>query len=248
MRFLPLSKDNKPLLPYKTHPEYGLTNGLELGEWAQEAIEAGFGVGVLLDNSGLVVVDCDSAIEFGRRSKTVFGYDNFLAICRQVGLPGIPKTWTVATRTDGHYHFYFKQHPDYPITRTSIHSQIPLVDIKVTGFVVSWHTAGYRVVRDSKLIQLPVELARHLHRPPSASQETVADGDRVMMQDHADYLVRTVQTAADGERNAVLYRVSRAYKMAGLTDIRSRGTLLQAAVYAGLTDKEADRTIESAWR
>lgn len=249
MRFLPLSKDNKPLVAYKDNPQ--LKNGFEYGEWADEAVIAGFGVGVLLDNSGLVVIDTDSSIEFGRRSKQVFGWAKFLDVCTGLGLDGIPKTFTVETKTPGHYHFYFKQHPDYPLTRTSIHSQIQQVDVKVTGYVVSWHTKGYRVARDTDIRPIPTALAKRLYRGTPNVQASAAlevEGDRSLTPDYADYLLQSVATTCNGERNATLYRAARTFQHAGLTDPQQRSRLLQAGVTAGLRDTEAERTIESAWR
>src|ERR1700733_4475720 len=164
MRFLPLSKENRPLIAYKDHPQ--LKDGLEDGDWISDAVASGYGVGVFLDNSGLVVVDTDSQIHFGAQTRTNYGWANFQSLCKEVGLPGVPHTFTVQTKSYGHYHFYFRQHPDYPLTRTSIHSQIPQVDVKVTGYVVSWHTKGYSIVRDTDIQRLPNALASRLYRAP----------------------------------------------------------------------------------
>lgn len=246
VRFLPLSKDNKPLIAYKDHPL--LKDGLEEGEWVSDATEQGYGVGTLLDNSGLVVIDTDSSISFGRRSKQVFGWANFQTLCNELGLNGIPKTFTVQTKTPGHYHFYFTQHPDYPLTRTSIHSQIPQVDVKVTGYVVSWHTEGYSVVRDTGIHQLPELLARRLYR--SRADDCVGgvvEGDRAVTDDYADYILRELAHTTYGERNARLYRTAKTFQSAGLTTPLDRSRLMQAAVTAGLRETEAERTVESAW-
>lgn len=249
MRFLPLSKENRPLVPYKDHPV--LKDGLEYGDWVEEAVEQGFGVGVFLDNSGLVVIDTDSALEIGRKTMQVYGWANFQDVCRESGLPGIPKTFTVQTKTEGHYHFYFRQHPDYPLTRTSIHSQIPQVDIKVTGYVVSWHTEGYSVVRGTEIAELPACLAVRLYRPSTngyAGVPAEATGLRTLTADYADYLIGEITHTVNGSRNAKLYQTSKVFQEGGLTTPQYRSRLMQAAINAGLRETEAERTIESAWR
>jgi Bifunctional DNA primase/polymerase, N-terminal len=256
VKFLPLSKDNKPLVAYKDHPQ--LQHGLDAGQWVAEAMGQGYGIGVLLDNSGLVVIDTDSRVEFGRRSKEIFGWANFLEVCKGLGLDGIPHTFTVQTKTAGHYHFYFQQHPDFPLTRTSIHSQIPEVDVKVTGYVVSWHTKGYEIVREANIERMPRVLAERLYRAPSNNFGADSTGSTAsygqggsyltMTEDYADYLLEEVAHCANGERNAKLYRISKTFREAGLTTASARNRLMQAAVNAGLRETEAERTIESAWR
>lgn len=249
MRFLPLSQDNKPLIAYRDNPK--LKNGLEAGDWIDEAVSRGYGVGTFLDNSGLVVIDTDSTIKLGRKTETVYGWKNFQGLCAELGLGGIPETFTVRSRTPGHYHFYFRQHPDYPLMHTSIHSQIPQVDVKVTGYVVSWHTKGYDVVRDTEIRTLPQALAARLYRAGTDCAPGGApalSGDRPITDDYADYLLGTVAHTYDGERNITLFKAAKTFQAAGLTDAVQRSRLMQAAVNAGLRDTEAERTIESAWR
>ena len=247
MRFLPLSKENKPLVAYKDHPQ--LKNGLEAGDWIDEAVAQGYGVGTFLDNSGLVVVDTDSTLVIGRKTEQIYGWANFQQLCKDVGLAGIPHTFTVQTKTPGHYHFYFRQHPDYPLTHTSIHSQIKQVDIKVTGYVVSWHTKGYSIVRDTAIQQLPDEIGRRLYRAPnsSASVHSEGAGDRPITDDYADYLLTSIATTVNGERNITLFKAAKTFQGAGLTAPAERSRLMQAAVNAGLRETEAERTISSAW-
>lgn len=251
MRYLPLSRENKPLIAYKDHP--ALSHGLEYGEWVNEAVGQDYGIGVLLDNSGMVVIDTDSAVEFGRKSKQVYGWANFQTLCCEIGLPGIPRTFTVQTKTAGHYHFYFKQHPDYPLTRTSIHSQIQQVDVKVTGYVVSWHTKGYEIVRSQEIETLPDVLAKRLYRPAtygpaSTGAAPAGAGSRSLTPDYADYLLSNLAHTVNGSRNAKLFSAAKVFQEAGLTAPQDRSRLMQAAVTAGLRETEAERTVESAWR
>lgn len=248
MRYLPLNKDLKPLIPYKSQPELGFSNGIEYGEWAEEAVQEGYGVGLLLDNSGLVVIDTDSSLEFGRRSTAKFGWAVFKELCKSLGLDGIPHTFTVRTRTPDHYHFYFYQHPDYPIERTLIHSKIPDCDVKVTGFVVSHYTEGYDVVRQSVIQELPEVLGEYLHSTQVHSASAGTRGERAMSDDHAEYLLSKITTAGDGERNRTLHRGACAFRDSGRTSSQHRNSLLQAAVMCGLHETEAIRTIESAWK
>lgn len=249
MRFLPLNRKNVPIISYKDHPE--LQHGLEEGEWINEAVAAGYGIGTFLDNSGLVVIDTDSDLKLGRKTVTVYGWQSFQSLCVTAGLPGIPHTFTVQTKTPGHYHFYFRQNPQYPLTRTSIHSQIPQADVKVTGYVVSWHTKGYEVVRGTPVQVLPSVLAQRLYREKTygtAGVQSVSAGDRPITDDYADYLLTTIAGTVNGSRNAQLYRTAKTFQDAGLTSLQDRSRLMQAAVTAGLREAEAERTVESAFR
>jgi hypothetical protein len=248
MRFLPLSKENKPLISYKDNPQ--LKEGLEAGEWIDEAVSKGYGVGTFLDNSGLVVIDTDSTLQIGRKTTTLYGWQFFQDVCKEIGLAGIPNTFTVQTKTPQHYHFYFKQHPDYPLSHTSIHSQIPQVDVKVTGYVVSWHTRGYQVVRDTEIQDLPDALARKLYRVRNSvvCTEATGAGERPITSDYAEYLLTGISHTVNGERNITLFKAAKTFQGAGLTDAQQRSRLMQAAVNAGLRETEAERTISSAWR
>lgn len=249
MRFLPLNPSNKPLIAYRDHPQ--LKNGLEAGDWIEEAVGQGYGIGTFLDNSGLVVIDTDSDLVLGRKVEQQWGWKNFQSVCADLGLGGIPETFTVQSKTPGHYHFYFRQNPDYPLSRTSIHSQIPLVDVKVTGYVVSWHTKGYSIVRDSPVQLLPGDLGRYLYRRNSLgnSNGTLASGagDRPITDEYAEYLLTTVSHTYNGERNMTLFKAAKTFQSAGLTDAVQRSRLIQAALSAGLRETEAERTIASAW-
>lgn len=250
MRFIPLSRDNRPLIAYKDNP--ALKDGLEPGDWIDDAVAEGYGVGTFLSNSGLVVIDTDSTLKLGRKTEVVYGWKNFQDLCTDVGLEGIPETFTVRTKTPGHYHFYFRQHPDYPIRYTSIHSQIPNVDVKVTGYVVSWHTKGYEVARQQEIRQLPEEIGKRLYRDGGVSVPGVypvgtGPGERTITADYADYLLTEVARTVNGSRNASLYKAAKVFQSAGLTTPANRSRLMQAAVNAGLRDNEAERTIASAW-
>jgi hypothetical protein len=249
MRYLPLNKTLKPLVPYKSSPELGMTNGLEYGDWVPEAAERGYGIGLLLDNSGLLIVDTDSRSVVGKRGLEVFpGWKIFELFCRENGLPGIPRTFTVRTRTPDHYHFYFRQSKAYPVHRTLIHSKIPDCDVKVSGYVVSYHTEGYDVVRDTEILEIPDEIAENLAAGTGSSGEPTVCGERAMSDEYASYILGWVQNARAGERNYTLHRVSRAFFYAGRTSPMDRNTLLQAAASCGMPDTEALRTVESAWK
>lgn len=246
MRFIPLGKGGTPLLSYKDHPEI-IT---EDTEWFDEAVDQGYGIGVYLDNSGLVVIDTDSSLSSGPVLREEFGWKSFLDMCTEtLGLPGIPPTFTVETKTKGHYHLYYKQNEKYPLTRTSIHTQIPNVDVKVTGYVKHWKCEGYRVARNVAVITLPTLIAAYLYRAPyrkAESGEAYGDG-RVLTSDFADYMLEKLGSTVNGSRNMQLFKAAKTFREAGLTDRETQSRLSHAAVRAGLTLHEATRTIESAW-
>lgn len=246
MKYIPLGQTGIPLLSYREHPEI-IT---EDEEWFDEAVSQGYGVGVYLDGSGLVVVDCDSSIVHGPVIREHFGWETFQALCLELGMPGIPRTFTVATKTSGRYHFYFKQHPDYVLTRTSIHSQLDDVDIKVTGYVKHWVCTGYSVARDIEMVTLPEPLAQHLYKVPRnrfGSGEVYSDGDREMTSDFVDYVLEKVARTVNGSRNAQLFRTASMLKSAGLDTPYMKSRLTSAASKAGLSLHEITRTIDSAW-
>lgn len=244
MRYIPLGKSGTPLLSYKDHPEI-IT---EDTEWFGEAVSQGYGVGVYLDGSGLVVIDTDSSIVHGPVIREHFGWQAFQDLCVNSGLPGIPRTFTVQTKTPGHFHFYFSQNKQYPITRTSIHSQVKDVDVKVTGYVKHWACQGYSVVRDIDIIEFPEPLAKRLYRVPRRTDgETVAVGDREVTSDYVDYAIEKVARTINGSRNHQLYKTSAMLRSAGITDQLTRSRLTSAALRAGLSLHETTRTIESAW-
>lgn len=245
MKYIPLGTTGIPLLSYRDHPEI-IT---EDTDWFDEAVVQGYGVGVLLDDSGVVVVDTDSSIVHGPKITEHFGWESFQETCRELGLPGIPRTYTVQTKTPGHYHFYFRQNPEYKLTRTSLHSQIKDVDIKVTGYVKHWACTGYSVVRKERAIELPEQLAKHLYRAPRVRNgiEEVYDGERQMTSDYVDYAIEKLAKAVNGSRNAQLFRTASMLKSAGLDNALIKSRLTSAAARAGLNLHEITRTIDSAW-
>jgi hypothetical protein len=245
MKYIPLGTTGIPLLSYTEHPEV-IT---EDTDWFDEAVVQGYGVGVFLDGSGVVVVDTDSSIVHGPKITEHYGWESFQQTCRELGLEGIPRTFTVKTKTPGRYHFYFRQNPDYLLTKTSIHTQMQDVDIKVTGYVKHWACTGYSVARDERAIELPEPLAKHLYRAPRArgTNSEVYDGERQMTSDYVDYAIEKLGKAVNGSRNAQLFRTAAMLKSAGLADALTKSRLSSAALKAGLTLHETTRTIDSAW-
>lgn len=245
-RFLPLSPELKPLIAWKSKPELGMSNGLEYGPWIAQGVEQGYGVGILLEQSGLVVVDCDSGIELGRETKEVFGWEVFKSLCADLG-HDVPKTFTVETKTAGHFHFYFRQNPAHRIVRTAIRTLVDHVDIKATGYVVSWHTAGYTIRRKMQPVMFPDWLAEPLATRQSDRDVVHEAGDRNMTDDHYEYILQELAQSTEGGRNARLHATAKAFLYADRTRQQDRNALLQAASLAGLTDNEAARTVDSSW-
>jgi hypothetical protein len=245
MRYLPLDRSNKPLVAYKSNPDMQrFAYGIEGGEWIKQAVDRGYGVGVMLEPSGLAVIDCDSGIEYGPVTKEELGIHQFTAYCTALG-HDVPPTYTVATGTPGHYHLYYGQNPEHNIPKTKIRTAIPHCDVKTTGFVVGSDTAGYEVVRSRDVAVLPLWLAEAIY--PAAQAHASVYGDRMMTHEHAEYLLESLAMCGTGSRNDFLWKTARDFAGAGMTDPESRNALLHAAVRCGLPDAEAIRTLDSAW-
>jgi hypothetical protein len=248
-RYLPLNQKNKPLFAWRSNADLAqFRNGIEYGKWITEASDAGYGVGVLPGESNLVIIDCDSGLELGRRTRTVYGLGKFLDWCEQQNQK-IEPTFTTQSKTPGHYHFYYEQHPEYRLSHSRIHTEIPYTDIKVSGFVVAWMSPGYTVARDLPVVRLPEWMAKALGggRSSNGSNGAVAaPGSRDMTDDYAQYLLNNVQYSQQC-RNNTLFAAASDFRSAGRVSPHDRQALLQCAVYAGLTDHAASATISSAW-
>jgi hypothetical protein len=136
------------------------------------AVDAGGAVGVLVERSGLVVLDCDvrrvDAGGFRLRSETSAGWSGATVLRgtrdleRLVGELGreLPRTWRVRTKSGGE-HWYFRQNPEIRLP-SSGHRDGWLVDVKASAnaWVVAPPTPGYSVVEDAPVGVMPDWLAR----------------------------------------------------------------------------------------
>lgn len=157
----------------------------------------------------------------------------------------LPETMeAVSGRGDGGRHLYF--HRPRTIERLTSTRLPDGIDLKVNGYCIlppSLHPATgkpYRWVR-RPIARLPKEMLAILTpppRPPRPVGPGLSDPSR---------LAWTVRNAAPGERNAILHWAAcRAVEENAIDDVFA--VLAEAAVAAGLSEKETWRTIESAQR
>lgn len=114
------------------------TDAAQIRKWWGATPDAGLGISC--DTSGLFVVDVDpaSGFESADVARTVLG---------------LPETFTVSTPRGG-WHFYFEGHGP-----SSVGKLLPGVDTRgVGGYVVAPPTAGYSVLWDETLAQLPASV------------------------------------------------------------------------------------------
>lgn len=170
-RYIPLIKDDgrwKPclVLPENCAPEDhdGRAAGSAYWQGApadwpdlQRAVAAGQGVGVLVERSGLVVLDCDvrmrdehgyvvqgpgRAVWSGARRDV--GFDDLARVCAGLGHE-VPATYTVRTKSGG-VHLYYRTAPN--ALKSSGHREGWAVDVKASAhtWVVAPPTEGYRIL------------------------------------------------------------------------------------------------------
>lgn len=185
-RYLPLTKDRTPIKGYtkSNHPEYwaGFTVPWEeLLDWTSD----GKSMGMLVRESGLVVLDCDNKAMLeteGNRGGLVYrhGITHLTEACRSLGHE-VPPTYSVRTKSGG-YHLYYLQNEDWPL-RSSGHRENWYVDVKASQyvFVVVPPSPGYEVIRDLPPAVMPEWLARYLMRIKHHTQPAGGEKARELM-------------------------------------------------------------------
>lgn len=144
------------------------------GWWA----DSDLGIGISCDPSGLFVVDVDARA----------GFDSSESARLALALP---ETFTVATPGGG-WHFYFTGHGP-----SSVGKLLPGVDTRgVGGYVVAPPTAGYTVLWDEALADVPPATLEALQRRPS----------RVEAQGDALDRTAVLQGVPEGRRQDTLFR------------------------------------------
>jgi Bifunctional DNA primase/polymerase, N-terminal len=123
------------------------------------------------------------------------------------------------------------------------------VDVRATGgFIIWWPAIGLRVLRAAPSADWPQWLLLQLISPARSpvARITVPDSHALAQ------LVRLVAHAHEGERNALTFWAAcRAGEMvaSGLLDVESAAAVIaEAAICAGLTRSEAERTARSGVR
>jgi Bifunctional DNA primase/polymerase, N-terminal len=244
-RYILLNPELKPWAAYSKLD--GFQNGIEEGPWMSEALERGYGIGIMPGESDLIVIDCDTDGQLTADGmKTTYGYRELL---ERVKPHELPPTLTAHTRSPGHLHFYYAQNPDHYVHTTRIRKW-PAVDIKVSGFVVHHSTQGYGVYRDYPVAKCPDWLAELIGTRPRSfyRKQDGTPGDRLMTDDHAEYLLNRLSSMLpDSGRNATLNSIAFDFRNAGRDSAEDFAMLMKAASDCGLSDSEAIQTINSAF-
>ena len=219
-------------------------------------------VGIACGPSGLVVLDLDThgqLPEDWRMPGIVDGKDVLAQICEWAGQPW-PATHTVVTPSGG-WHLYFKA-PEGAEIRNSASLIGPMVDVRGRGgYVVGQCSAidgrTYDALDTDDPDPLPSWIVRLLTRRREADHETAPDAPRGWPARTSVFgrfggLVHTVETGPEGQRNNILYWAScRVREMVDAREIGAGGAtafLVSAAVRAGLSERDARKTIASAMR
>ncbi len=159
----------------------------------------------------------------------------------------LPATRTHRTRSGG-LHLLFK---DKPGLRCSTARIAPGIDVKAEGgAVIYWPATGLEVLLDAPLAAWPGWLMPPPKPTPAPSYEFARPRSAAHIEAQLAGLVRTIATAPQGQRNAVLFwAASRAAEITAqgqLSRPHAEAVLIEAASHAGLDHIEAARTIASA--
>jgi hypothetical protein len=253
LRFIDLGRDEDRWTPRLRLPGNVPADALEdrakgemywsglAADWEDLAaiVAAGRAPAVLVERSGVVVLDCDVrhlgdagfvVREPGRAvwgaGSTQYGEQDLYRAVRGLGQV-LPRTWTVSTKSGGR-HFYFRA-PSGAL-RSSGHRKGWAVDVKASpnAWVVAPPTPGYAVVDDSPIATLPDWLAAWLRdelpkTEPLGGRERTARG-AARREEYLDGIKEQVSGRVLGEsmgavvtrwRDEVLLRVREANMYGG---------------------------------
>ena len=220
-------------------------------------------IGVACGPSSLVVIDLDThgqLPEDWQMPGIVDGKDVFAQVCEWACQPW-PATHTVATPSGG-WHLYFQAPEDAEI-RNSASLIGPMVDVRASGGYVLAQCSivggkAYEALDTDDAAPLPAWIIRLLTRRREADHEGAQDAPpgyrpRASVFGRFGGLVHTVETAPEGQRNNILFWAScRVREMVAAGELGDgRGAtafLVSAAVAAGLSERDARKTIASAMR
>jgi hypothetical protein len=229
-------------------------------------------IGIACEPSGLVVVDLDCGKPLPPPWDTmpgiVDGQDVLAVVCEQHDpewpvWPGWRDTYTVQTPSGG-WHLYFKAAGE--TIRNSSGKLGPLIDIRAAGgYVVGAGSVvngcAYELVIDHDPAPLPEWISRLLTtgtqgqpRPPATLMAQLSKpavrSDRYVTAALNSELT-AVKAAPQGQRNEQLNRsafaIGRFVTAGQLDGTHAAAALLDAGLYAGLTETESVRTIRSAF-
>lgn len=151
----------------------------------------------------------------------------------------------ISGRGDGGVHLYYRRPNPERWPRLSGSGLGNGIDLKINGYCImppSLHPATGKPYRwvPAPIVSLPAELIAKMIPPPPKpySGLPMTDGTALAI---------TVRNAADGERNSMLHWAACRAAEEHATDA-VYDALIAAAVATGLSEREAQRTIESAQR
>jgi hypothetical protein len=167
-------------------------------------------------------------------------------------LPTLPPTMTAwSGRMDGGRHFYFRRPPGVRLTSTRLPAG---VDLKKNGYLVmppsihpaTGHPYTWQVPVDQPAARLTDDLLELITYRPRTPLRLVQGGK----DSSPDGLIRVVAEATEGgngrtgRNDALFWAACRAAEEGRLDDLRP--ALRDAALSTGLTEREVDRTLDSA--
>jgi hypothetical protein len=153
-------------------------------------------------------------------------------------------TRTYQTRSGG-WHLYFRHRGG---VKNSQGKLCPGVDTRgSSGYAIAWFPAGGECLDHSPPAPWPDWLLTELQRTPPTPRPVAAASRPAAAEGNTEAILRRVATAAEGERNGVLYWAANRLREHGRLKVEET-TLIAAAVQSGLSRIEAERTVASARR
>lgn len=224
-----------------------------------DAVSSGFGIAVLPERCGLVIIDCDVRRDFIRRPDGSAGLEvvedgeqDLQKLLAGLGLADV-STYTVRTPSGG-VHYYFRALQDFvPAVKSSGHRKGWYVDVKASPNVwaVAPPTAGYVPV-PGDVAYLPYKLAWYLRDgirqlPPREGQRrggAVRAGRQGILQ-----AITAASGAAGMGWNSLLFWAACRYGEEGIPDQEAVTELVAASCPWNEGERRrAERTIMSGLR
>jgi Bifunctional DNA primase/polymerase, N-terminal len=207
-------------------------------------------IGIAPGPSDLVILDLDThgdlPDEWRKLPGIRDGRDVLAQLCEWAAQPW-PSTYWVATPSQG-WHLYFRAPEGYEI-RNSASLLGPMIDVRAQGgYVVAAGSVvdgkRYEVLDDRDPVPLPAWITKMLTRARDAGTGEPRPG---AVSARVAGLVRKVESAKEGSRNDTLFwAASRVAELDAADRDAAVASLLDAAGCAGLSAREAWRTVQSA--
>jgi hypothetical protein len=226
----PCAIDKRPTL--KGWPERASTDANAIERLWRDHPGALIGI-VCGERSGIDILDLDAKHDEAR----AWWHRNY---------DRLPATRCYRTRSGG-AHFYFKHVVGL---RNSAGKIVPGLDVRAEGgYCVSWWCAGLPCLDHSPIAPWPAWLLKLILPPPavpaSSRQRTALRSTDAAITG----ILRAIADATEGNRNSVLnwaaYRMGERVTAGNLSRRDAESLLIGAALAAGLTRIEANRTIAS---